>query len=297
MPNPLIPSISSNQVSASAMLANPARLNGAIARLAADRLVLDAFFSPIPGNLTGGGLLYSVLKAGSNYSVRDVEQRTPGAEYGITYSSPDFDLANPQDWGAKVRVLDEERDRNDLISLGNKLTTLANTLVRKIDSIAVAAIEAALTKWSIASVPGTNWGTLITVGDPTTLTSSANRPTAQFANANLLAAVDDIGVGVLNTLVVHPQQRAALQIAYGTDLNDVLASAGITAMRASLSVTNGTAYLVESGKPGRVAFERPLTTELIPDRHTRSQWVQTYAVPAFAVSTPGAVRKITGLAG
>jgi hypothetical protein len=48
---------------------------------------------------------------------------------------------------------------------------------------------------------------------------------------------------------------------------------------------------------GVLGFERGLTTEVIPEFTRRSTWVQVYAVPVMAVPTPGAVRKITGLAG
>jgi hypothetical protein len=80
-------------------------------------------------------------------------------------------------------------------------------------------------------------------------------------------------------------------------LPDVLTALGIEQVRTSMQVTSGTAYAVETGQAGRLTFERALTTEVIPDRETRSTWIQAYAVPAFAITKPGAVRKITGLAG
>ncbi|MFF0816143.1 major capsid protein [Rhodococcus sp. NPDC003318] len=295
MPTPLVPSISSNQLTVSALLKSPAALNAVLAQLTADRLVMPAFFGTSVSTIQGGGLVYSVLLNGSNFTISDVAERSPGAEYVVTDGETTFDLATPQDWGSKVQILDEERDRSHTITLGNKLIQQANTLTKKIDQIAIAAIDAALTRHSIAGVPGNYWDGLVTAGPEAELTPSTKRPTADFARANLLARVDDLGIGTLNVLVCHPQQEAALKIGYGEGLAAALASAGITSVRTSTLVTNGTAYLVEEGKAGQVAFERPLMTETIDDRHHRSTWIQSYAVPAFAVTTPGAVRKITGL--
>lgn len=297
MPNPLVPTISSNQVSMSSMLRNPTKINDVIAMIASELLIIDAFFRPTGGNIQGGGILYDVLLNGGNFSLRDVEPRAPGAEYIITHNDVKHDMATPQDWGAKIFYLDEEMTRYDTTVLGNRIVTLANTLVRKIDQLAIAAIEAALAKYSIASVPGHDWGDLVTVGPADDITPNSARPVADIANAGLLVRVEDLGIKAPDTLVLHPQQQMALQVGYGAELTSVLAGLGITKVRTSTQVANGTAYVVSSGQAGVLGFEKPLTTEVIPDREHRRTWVQSYAMPAFAVPTPGAVRKITGLAG
>ncbi|MGV9586373.1 major capsid protein [Nocardia farcinica] len=297
MPNPLVPSHSGGTLNIPALLAAPSRLNDVIARLTADQLVMDAFFTSSPVKVEGGGLVYSVLKHGSNRLTRDAKQRTPGAEYEMSGSELPMDLATPQDWGSKIEILDEHRDRQDAITLANKLVQLSNTIAAKLDAVALAAIDAALTQHSIQPIPGHNWSTLVTVGPEDQLTPNSDRPHADFATAGLAARMDDIGIGTLDTLVCHPQEEARLKIGYGVDLPGVLAAAGIKTIRTTVQATPGTAYLVETGRAGHVQFERPMTTDVIDSRHTRSQFVQTYAVPAFAVSRPGAVRKITGLAG
>lgn len=297
MPNPLVPTHSGGTLNIPALLAAPSRLNDVIARLTADQLVMDAFFTSSPVKVEGGGLVYSVLKHGSNYLARDAEQRAPGAEYVMSGHELPMSLATPQDWGSKIQILDEHRDRQDAITLANKLVQLSNTIAAKLDAVALAAIDAALAEHSIQPIPGHNWSTLVTVGPETQLTPNSERPHADFATAGLAARMDDIGIGTLDTLVCHPQEEARLKIGYGVDLPGVLAAAGIKKIRTTVQATPGTAYLVETGRAGHVQFERPMTTEVIDDRHHRAQFIQSYAVPAFAVSRPGAVRKITGLAG
>jgi hypothetical protein len=307
MANPLVPSISSNQLSMSALLDNPTRLNQLIAKLAADQLVVDAFFRPAVTNVIGGAMLYDVLLSGGNFSVRDVEARAPGSEYIITTGDVTRDLATPQDWGARTEILDEERTRFDQVVIGNRLLQLANTISRKIDQIAIAAVEAALSKYSIASVPGHQWSNFTIEG--ASPTAPANRPSADLANAALLVRTDDTGVRPPDTLVCHPGQLANLRIGYGDRLDGALAAVGITNTRTSMQVATNVAYVVSAGVAGILGFEPAtygmttpasgvvsggsggLVTEIIPDRERRATWIQSYALPCFAITIPGAIRK------
>jgi hypothetical protein len=307
MPNPLVPTISGNQLSVSSLLGNPTRLNGMIARLAAEQLVCDAFFRPASSAVVGGQLLFDVLVNGGNFAARDVELRTPGAEYIITTGDVTRDQAVPKDWGAKVQILDEERTRLDPTVLANRLVQLANSISRKIDQLAIAAVDAALAKYSIASVPGHDWSTLVTVGPSTGITPNADRPTADISNASLLARVDDLGIAEPDTIVMHPGQLQSLRQGYGSELPDVLAGVGIQNVRTSLQVAEGTAYVVTAGAAGVMGFEATpygqtagqlgLATELIPDREHRAVWIQSNAVTVFATVVPGSVRRLTGLSG
>lgn len=297
MPNPLVPSLSNQQYTMSALLADPTRLNRLVARLAASQLVVDAFFRPAASAVAGGGMLHDVLLAGGLFSARDVQVRAPGSEYPLTYSEHVHDLAKPQDWGAKIEVLDEDLDRLDPAIVANRVTQLANTISRKIDQLAIAAIDAAHVKHGIAAVAGSDWDAVVTTGPELSLTPNGERPMADIARAALAVAEDDLGVAAPNSLVCHPRQLTAARIAYGADTAAVMESVGITSVRTSMQVPAGTAYVVSSGQAGVLGFERALQTEIVPERTRRATYVQSYCVPVFAVATPGAVRKITGLAG
>lgn len=297
MTNPLVPTISGQTLSMSALLNNPTRMNQLVARISADQLVADAFFRGASGTVSGGGMVYDVLLHGQNFTARDVASRPPGGEYIVTMGDLTRDLATPQDWGAKVLILDEELERFDLTVSGNKIVGLANTITRKIDQLAFAAVDAALTKYSIASVPGNDWGALTTVGPLDAITPNSERPTADIANAALLVRSADLGIRPPDTLICHPNEQTALRIGYGSELTDVLASVGITSVRTSMQCPVGTAYVCPYGAAGVLGFEHALTTEVIPYREVRGRWVQSFAVPCFAIPLPGAIRKITGLAG
>lgn len=297
MPNPLVPRVTDQTYTMSMLLTSPTRLNALIARLAADQLIVDAFFRPAATTVSGGGMVFDVLLSGGNFAARDVEARSPGAEYMITVTDLVSDLATPKDFGAKLEFYDEELDRFDPTVSASKISQLANTLARKIDQVALAAIDAAHTKHGIAAVAGHNWDTLVTVGPLADITPNSERPLADIATAALKVREDDLGVPPPDTLVCHPAQLTAMRIGYGSETTDVLASVGISRVRTSMQVAAGTAYVVSSGQAGILGFERPLTTEIIPERTRRSTYVQAYAVPVLAVPTPGAARKIVGLAG
>jgi hypothetical protein len=247
--------------------------------------------------VSGGGMLYDVLLKGGNFAARDVEERSPGAEYMISVTDLVSDLATPRDFGARLEFYDEHLDRQDARVSASKISQLANTLARKIDKVAIAAIDAAHQKHGIAAVPGHNWNTLVTVGPLDSITPNSERPLADIATAALKVREDDLGISPPDALVCHPAQLTAMRIGYGSETTDMLASVGISTVRTSMQVPAGTAYVVSTGQAGVLGFERGLTTEVIPERTRRSTWVQVYAVPVMAVPTPGAVRKITGLAG
>lgn len=297
MPNPLVPSISNGQYTMSALLANPTRLNRLIARLTADQLILESFYRPAATAVAGGGLLFDVMLKGGLYAARDVEQRAPGAEYPIAVTDLPTDLATPLDFGAKLEFRDEDLDRMDPTVSASKITQLANTLARKIDTLAIAAIDAAHVKHGIEPIEGSDWNSVVTTGPEASLTPNTERPAADIARAALAVAEDELGVAAPNTLVVNPAQLTSVRICYGPETAAVMESVGIATVKASMQCPPGVAYVVSAGQAGVVGFERPLTTEVIPERTRRSTYVQVYAVPAFAVPVPGAVRKITGLAG
>lgn len=291
MPNALIPELNGRQLTVDVALRSPSIIRAQIARLADSQLLLPRLFRTYGNRLDGGGLLYSVITASDFYS-SDIELRAPGTEYRVVEGvDPDVRLAPVEDWGGKFVVPQEVITRNQVNYLDQQTTQLANTIARKLDSRAITVVEAA----SPASIAvATPWDELVTVGPEADLTPSASRPTGSFAEAQELADLDELGV-TLDTLLVHPSQSRALKTAYGPDLAAVLESAGLT-MYANPRIANGTAYVVEGGQVGTVAFESAgLVVDTWEDKATRSWIVQAYAVPALAVDRPYAAKKLTAL--
>ncbi|MDA4110188.1 major capsid protein [Mycolicibacterium holsaticum] len=292
MTSPLIPALSGRQLTVDVALRQPTIIRDRIARLADAQILLPKFFRTHGAKVEGGGLLYSVVQA-SDFFTTDVEKRSPGAEYKVVEGvEPEPRLAVVEDWGGRFQVTDEQLSRNEVNYLDQQTTQLANTIARKLDTRAVAALAAA----NIATfTPAAGWDALTFVGPLDALTPSGDRPTAHFAEAQEMADLEELGV-THDTLLVHPEQARQLRTAYAEDLDDMLASAGYTeGMFANPRIPAGTAFVAQGGMVGTVGFEAALTVEVYDDRSTRSKWVQAYAVPAFAVDRPFAAKKITGL--
>lgn len=289
----LLPELDGRQLNVDYALKDPTIIRNRIASLADPQLVLDKFFTSSSRLVEGGGILYSVIKASDFYTSNDVEKRAPGGEYTVVEGvDPEPKLATVDDWGGKFQVFDEQIRRNDASYIDQQTTQLTNTIVRKLNDAALKAIEANLGAEN--TLTGHSWDDVITVGPEADLTPNAERPSADLSAAQLAATLQELGI-VHDLLILHPNQEHALNVAYGDKLADMLASAGVTKF-VTPRIQPGVAYAVQKGAAGIVGFETPLKVETYDDRSTRSKWVQAYAVPAFAVEKPYAVKKITGLA-
>ncbi|ORL98830.1 major capsid protein [Prescottella equi] len=293
----LTPQLNGGMLTVEAALQQPTRITKRLADLVAPRALAGQFFSADGQKVEGGGILYSALRPSDLYADAP-EDRGPGTEYRIV-ATPEarFDLAELEDFGGKFEVTDEEKLRNQAHVVDQRTTQLANSILRSLDTRALAAVDAAIDglDGGVGVVPGSNWSAIERNGDPTAQTPTADRFEADLAAVQLAFDVDDLGL-TFDTLVMNPTQKAAVTTAYGKDLADVLAAFETKIVTSNL-VPSGQAYAVSQGGVGTIGYELPLTTEIIPRRERRSTVVQSYVVPAFAPHNPYAVKKITGLAG
>lgn len=289
----LLPELTGRNLTVDQALKQPSIIRARIAKLADSQLLAPQFYHPLGAQVSGGGILYNVLKASDLYT-SDVEKRAPGSEYKVVEGvDPEMKLATVNDWGGKFPVSAEQIKRNVISYLDQQTTQLANTITRKLDAAAMAAVDAAID--GANTVPAAaSWDDLVLVGPLDAITPSDERPTADFSAAQLASDLQELGVKH-DLLVVHPAQAHALRTAYGDQLQAMLDSAEL-GMFSNPRVTEGVAYVLEKGGVGTIGFEEPLTIEVWEDKATRSYWVQGFAVPAFAVERPYALKKITGTA-
>ncbi|MCX7444381.1 hypothetical protein OS125_03865 [Corynebacterium sp. P7003] len=278
-------------------LNHPTVITERINELVGPELLADTVFSSIGAPVTGGAVIYSPVTEKHLFTTNDVEDRNPGDEYPHVYfDRPGQELARVQDFGGKFDVTDEARRRNQSIDFDVQVTALANTILRKLDTRVIETLEAGLKALDDnGEVAANDWSALVFDGPTEGLTPTGKRPTADFAVAQLAADLDGLNT-TYSMLILNPRQRANLVAAYGPDLSRVLESAGLT-MRTSLAVASGTGYLVDPGQVGFIDYEQNLTTETWDDREHRKTWVQSYCMPVMGVTSPRAIRKLTGLAG
>ncbi|WP_326602362.1 major capsid protein [Rhodococcus sp. PD04] len=287
--NALLPQLTGRALTVDAALSQPTIIRDRIARLADSQMVMSRFFSSLGKQVEGGGILYSVAKSSDLYAT-GVERRSPGAEYPVVEGvDREPKLAVVEDFGGKFQIFDEQTKRNDVSYLDGQVNQLANTVTAKVDAAAMAAVAAA----DIDSIVATAaWDE--TVLDGSAPTAPAERPTGTLAQVLEVFETDAMGI-VPDTLLVAPQEARVLRTLYGRDLGAVLDSFGLTLV-SNARLEAGAAYVLRVGEVGTVGFEEPLRTEVYDDRSTRSKWVQTFCVPAFAVEKPYAAKKLTALA-
>lgn len=288
--NVLLPRLDGQRVSIAAIMSQPTWLRAKIAELTEGNELVSAFFTAQGEPVQGGGILHPRLKSADRYTADDVVERAPGDEYQMVRAiDPEYRLAAVRDYGAKVTITDEEIARGDMAALNNKVLQLTNTLTRKLNTSALAAIDEATPTEVLALAA---WDTLVTEGPESGLTPSTHRPLADMVRARQNSEEDRLGIK-LDTLLVSTVDAASLRVGYGPQLADVLAAAEL------ILVTNpyieaGRAYLVQKGKAGIVGYEAPLTVDIIDRRETRDKVIQVYAVPSYAVDKPQAVKVVTG---
>ena len=152
---PAAPTIdqSSQLVEIHQFLRSPNRISRRLRTIADSRFVADRILTRRL-RTSGGAVLYETGE--SVYNSREIEAVAPGAEYPRdTPSTPTANLAAVSKWGQAVFLSDETLKRS--VRMGDEvdiaLRKVVNTVVRKIDRLATAAVASAVTASHAAVAP------------------------------------------------------------------------------------------------------------------------------------------------
>jgi hypothetical protein len=281
-------------ISVENMLEQPTRITRMIQDMSLQRWLLDIIFTSA-GGVTGGAVIYDVPDENDIYSDRDVQRVQPGSEYPIVTSSmPIPKMAEVEKWGGKVFITDEARDRNSSAKFTMEIRKLTNTIVRKLNQVAVVVVNANFTSYPTHVVPGNNWTNVNIQG--TSPTPLAQQPIADFAKIQLLEDQEELGNNV-NYIILNPQEAYRLGLIYGQDWEAVLNLYYPAGHYVSNRQPAGTALVFEAGNVGELRVEKPLGTETWREEKTERTWVQASVRPVMYVTNPFATWKLTGLAG
>lgn len=146
---PAAPTISSDVLTISRFLNTPTLVNRRLRTLVENRFIADVLLS---GRIEaeGGAVLYE--QSESIFTSRAPEAVNPGAEYPRATAAPGTGaLAGVTKWGQDVPVTDEHvrRFRGDAVQ--RALTKISNFMIKQVDTVALAAIAAAVTATQAAS--------------------------------------------------------------------------------------------------------------------------------------------------
>jgi hypothetical protein len=305
-PNPVTfplgpPTISGNIISVDEALNSPTYISQRLADLTLQRFIVNRIFATGGIPVQGGAIIYDQITSNQLYTTNDVEQVAPGSEFPIVGGVRTQPLvAQVSKYGGKFQITDEARKRNDSRRLDQLTTQLANTIVRKINTLAMAALDAeissmgAATTFNSAVNTSSNtryWGSLVTRG--TQADSDQLFPFADFLNAQALADKQELGV-TLDLVLLNPLDQATLHTLYGQGLSAMLADSGFSTY-ASNRVTKGSAYVVATGQVGFLEYEQGLNTETWREPEDESSWVQSSVRPIMGITNPYSVYKVTNI--
>lgn len=293
MPGPFPPpppTVSGTTISVSAFLNSPPRVSRAVEDLTLSRFVADVIFSQGP-QAVGGSVIYDQLTADDVFLTGDVQTIAPGAEFPILSSRDVAPLvAVAAKYGAEVFLTDEEvrRDRRDV--LRRELAKLRNTIVRKVDTVAMAALNAAPLLTATASG---SWQAAATdiIADVVTAINAVNNT--------------DLGY-VVDTALINPREELALL--KDKDIRDALPreqDAGLIRtgnlgrlMGVDFITTNrvpaGTVYFMQRGTIGSISDEVPLYARPIADERRERVFIHGGRVAVPFVTDPKAGLRLTG---
>jgi hypothetical protein len=292
---PALPTVAGVRITVDAFLNNPARVQKVIADLTAQRFIADRIFSPGPSAAGTGAVIYDQVMANELYTQRDVQSIEPGSYFPILNQVEAAPLvAKTVKWGGAARFTDEqvERDRRDVVQRG--LTQIRNTIIRKVDTVAVATLRAAPIQQALASSSWTNSAAAI-VKDVQTgktavdkldmgyeITDALISPTTalnMITNDKLLSLLPREGMGGMPNPIESGELRGVLGLSwYSTN-----------------RVSDDEVLLVSGRTAGSISDEKPLYSRVVDERAREARLVMAARLVVPYVTDPLSVVRITGV--
>lgn len=158
---PAAPTISGDLVTISRFLNDPTQIARRLRTITEQRFIADALLTQ-RFTTDSGSVSYETSEG--IYADRDPEAVNPGSEYPLTtLLAGAAQLAKTVKWGEDTEITDESISRQKFSPVARGLTKMVNSMVKYVDSVALAAIASAVTQTVAAT--GSSWST----GTPTIL--------------------------------------------------------------------------------------------------------------------------------
>ncbi len=273
-------------------LKQPSRVTRVITDLTAQRFLAERIFSP--GDAQGGAVIFDQVVASDLFTLRDVQAIEPGSEFPIVSSGENVPkVAAVTKWGGAAVLTDEAVRRDSRDVLARELTKLRNTIVRKVDTVAIAALDAA----PIVPFAGTSWSNA-TTGNPVLDLASA-RSLIDDADMGYTADTVLINPAQVVSLISNPKVYNALPRESTTGnpiLNGQLNGYMGFNWYSSNRVAAGSAYVLSSMMAGSLRDELGLYSRVVPQPERERTLIMAARVTVPIVTDPKAVVKLSGLA-
>jgi hypothetical protein len=153
---PAPPTLSGDLITISRFLQNPTLIARRLRTLLEQRYIADALLTG-RFQVSGGAVLYETGE--SIFAPDDPRAVAPGSEYPLTNPANGVaSMAKTVKWGSDAMITDESIKRQNLDPVNRAFIKLANTNVKYVDSVALAAVSSAVTQ-NTATPGGTAWAT------------------------------------------------------------------------------------------------------------------------------------------
>lgn len=288
---PVAPVVAGENITVSLFLASPPRIQRAVEALTNERFIADVIFGMGP-TAEGGAVIHDQVVESNLYTERDVEEISPGADFPLlTSTEPTPLVAVARKYGGEIFLTDEQIRRNNRAVLTRETTKLRNTIVRKVDTVAIAALEAAPIQTSGGSG---DWSTAAT-------DIIADLVTASGAISSL-----DMGY-IADTVLINPLQEQDLlkdkdiRDALPRERDNSIIRTGNLGRLMGLDfivsnrVTAGTAYVLQRKIIGGISDEVPIYARPIADERRERVYIHGARVVVPYVTDPKAIFKLTGI--
>jgi hypothetical protein len=298
------PTISGDTLTISRFLNSPALVQRRLREITTQRFIADVLLSG-RYEASGGSILYEQTE--SIFTSKPPEAVAPGGEYPRSPATPGpAAVAGITKWGQDVPVTDEHVSRYGRRAVDVAMTKIANYIVKQVDTVALAAISAAVTQTAAATVA---WSTVATA-DPLLDLMKAKAAVLdedQGYDPNV-AVMSDLSYAYLlsNQKIIAGLEREGDSSI--TRTGDVLSVAGLTILSTNNLPVASTVFVIDTSLFGGLGYERIPSPEYQGDpangveSWTRrdpaanDQWLVRGRRPVVPiVQEPNAAYKITGV--
>ncbi len=307
--------VSGADVTVSYLLNNPRVIDRRIGEAADFEYWIDRVL-PNVGATGGGVVIYQEWDPRYTTMDRSPEELAPDAEVPLASGfEGEVKVVRAKADGLGYTVSDTQRERNMMFVINRKELALAHSIADNFNARGVAALVAAIAAGS-RTFPASDWSALVTTGsDPDPLELW---PHSQLAQVNAQQRVDRVPWRY-DGMIAHPLDIWRLSTIYLKDSvgGMTISSANtadavfqvdqlrILAMKLGLAeiisdntgdIPRGDPILFSRGNVGGTAWERPIKTEIVPERRRLRDVVQCTGSAAYFVDNPHGLLQLTGVA-
>lgn len=284
------PSVTTDGVlTISRFLNSPALILRRLRALAENRFIGDVLLS---GRVTTSGGAVQFEQNEPIFTDRIPEAVEPGGDYPLTTlgNGPSL-ISSVRKWGVDTLVTDEAIKRLLMNPVDRALTKLVNGVVKQVDTVALAAINAAVTQTMAVA---TAWSTSTRILRDL-LTAKATILALNQGYSPDLAVVDDLTYAILmsdSTISAGLRREDPTNPIYTGQFPVI---GGLKILPTPNLPTAGRAYVLDSTMLGAMADEEPLSSKSIRDDKYEQWRLRAKRIVVPIVQEPASALMLSGI--